>query len=195
MIEIAFAQKLFGAAVTLTIAMYKVLIARKKRQQQELKYQSRACTELMGALNRGLHPLFIQIAFAKLIGHREFSPQSIIWILGQPDPLESARRLRRAGDYVAPIEGGKLLTLTSVAANTIYRRTAIIVCLVSYISLDFPSLYHGLYVTAHAFATGIWIGVPATLSFCAMAAGAGVCALSEGGRLYAAAKLVAEQAQ
>jgi hypothetical protein len=128
-----------------------------------------------------------------MIGHRKFGPLLINWILRQPDPIDAARRLLRVLDYVAPTEGGTLLKLKSMTANTICRRTAIIACVVLYVFLDFPSVYHGLYVTARALATGSWNGVPATLSLCAMAASAGVCALRLGGRLYAAAKIVAEQ--
>jgi len=193
MIEITFAQKILGAAATLIAGVYKVLVDRKKRQRQEFEEQGRACKELFDAIRRKLHPLCIQIAFAKMIGHRKFGPLLINWILRQPDdPIDAARRLLRVLDYVAPTEGGRLLKLKSVAANTVYRRTAIIVCVVLYV-MDFPSVYHGLYVTVCALVTGSWNGVPATLSLCAIAAGAGVCALREGGRLYAAAKLVAEQ--
>jgi hypothetical protein len=132
------------AAVAAFIA--RVLVGRKKRHREELQQRARAWQELADAIKRKEPPPVIQSLFAILIGHDKFSVPLVKWILRQPDPLKAARWLLRVWGYVAPVKGGRLIELKSVAANPPLRRRLIAAGIATYFPLAFISLWMDLYM-------------------------------------------------
>ncbi len=188
MIEISLMLKIL-AGVAAFIA--RVLVGRKKRHCEELKQRASAWQELADAIKRKEPPPVIQSLFAIVIGHDRFSVPLVKWILWQPDPLKAARWLLRVGGYVAPVKGGRLIELKSVAANPPLRRRLIAAGIAAYFPLAFISLWMDLYMAADGIVTGRWH--PALTVLFTLPGAIGVVCLRGASSLYWAAKLVATQ--